>query len=121
MEVHIVGQIVITQEADTPWRWSSKKAWSGTAEKGEPGVRYKVLNSATIAGPNVQLAQYEPGHVEPAHSHPHDEVLYILEGAGTVGDRDLTPGMLLYVEKDTLYGPLTSGPNGLTFLRVQTS
>ena len=116
-----MGRIVFVQEKDLEWQWSRKANWPGAATEGEPRVRYKVLNTQETGGPNSQLAEYEPGHVEAPHSHPHDELLYILSGHGSLAERRLEPGVLLFIERDTVYGPLTAGEQGLTFLRVQMS
>jgi len=131
-----MGKVLIVDEREKQWQKSNPKTWAG-AREGEPSVRYKVLLSSlsSSAGegrpavaapgeagaPNVQLAEYEAGHVERPHSHPHDELLYILRGKGTIGERTLEPGIMLFIEKDTVYGPLSTGKEGLAFLRVQLS
>ena len=115
-----MGRFVLTNGEDIEWQWPSKD-WKGSAPSGAPQVRYKRLGSSEQGAPNAQLVEYEPEHHEPAHSHPHDELLYILEGEGAVGEHSLKPGMLLYIERGTQYGPLEAGPRGLRFLRVQMS
>ena len=116
-----MGRIVFVHEKDREWQWPRKAMWPDAATEGEPRVRYKVLSTPETGGPNSQLAEYEPGHVEAPHSHPHDELLYILSGHGILAERDLEPGVLLFIERDTVYGPLRAGNDGLSFLRVQMS
>ena len=115
-----MGRAVIIDESVLKWQSAHKTGWPG-ATIGQPDVRYKLLSSEREGGPNIQLAEYEAQHVEPPHSHPHDEILYILDGGGTFGDRDLRAGLLLFIEKDTVYGPIISGDHGMKFLRVQMS
>ncbi len=116
-----MGRVVYMRQQDVPWQWPTKATWPGAAAKGEPSVRYKRLTTPESGAPNTQIAEYEPGRVEPAHSHPHDELIYILGGEGRLARRRLEPGVLLFIERDTVYGPLTAGEKGLRFLRVQTS
>ena len=86
---------------------------------GKAGVHFKILYSTAQGGPNVQLAEYEPGHEEHPHSHPTSELLYILEGELSLDGERVGPGTMLYVEKDTVYGPLIGGQHGVKFLRVE--
>ena len=86
---------------------------------GKAGVHFKILYSTAQGGPNVQLAEYEPGHEEHPHSHPTSELLYILEGELSLGEERVGPGTMLFVEKDTVYGPLIGGQRGVKFLRVE--
>ena len=86
---------------------------------GKAGVQYKILCTAAEGRADVQLAEYEPGHEELPHSHPTSELLYILEGELTLGGDVAREGTLLYVEKDTVYGPLIGGKRGVKLLRVE--
>ena len=82
------------------------------------GVRRKVLGDEAL-GPWVRLAEYGPGYAEPAHSHDADEVLYILRGEVEIGAAHYGAGTLLYIERDTVYGPVKAGPDGFQFLLVR--
>jgi quercetin dioxygenase-like cupin family protein len=88
-------------------------------EEGDPRVRSKLLSSGTDGIPYVLIAEYEPGHQEPRHSHAASELLYILDGEAKIGDTTLRPGMVVFVEGETEYGPVTSGAEGIRFLRVE--
>jgi mannose-6-phosphate isomerase-like protein (cupin superfamily) len=92
--------------------------WQGKVAAGEPDVRYKPFETGSGAVPRGQFVEYEPGHFEKAHSHEESELLYILDGDATFGDDRVGPGMLLYIEGGTTYGPITGGSNGLRFLRL---
>jgi quercetin dioxygenase-like cupin family protein len=69
--------------------------------------------------PTVLIAEFDPGHRQEAHSHPTSEVLYILRGEVTIGATTSGAGTMVFVERDTTYGPLTAGPKGVRFLRVE--
>ena len=112
-----MGRILIVDQKDMGWRYSAKKAIPGHPEAENPVVRSKVLCASGDGGPSTIISEYPPGHYEPVHSHPQDEVLFILEGSGHVGATELHPGMFLFIEKDTEYGPLVS-EGGMRFLRV---
>jgi quercetin dioxygenase-like cupin family protein len=82
------------------------------------GVRRKILGDET-QGPFVRLAEYAPGHEEPAHHHDADGVYYILRGEVQLGADRYGAGSLLFVERDTVYGPLKAGPEGFQFLLIR--
>ena len=52
------------------------------------------------------------------HSHTVDEVIYIVEGSLTLGDRTCGPGTVLAIEKDTEYS-FTVGQEGVRFLNIR--
>jgi hypothetical protein len=85
----------------------------------EPDALMRYLTAADGPIPCVQLVQFEPNRHSAPHSHPTSEFIFVLEGEGRLGDRPLKPGVLVYVEKDTVYGPVVGGPAGMKFLRVE--
>ena len=85
----------------------------------EPDALMRYLTAAEPSAPSVQLVQFEPNRRSAPHSHPTGEIIYVLEGEGRWGDYALKPGVLIYVEKDTVYGPVVGGPDGMKFLRVE--
>lgn len=98
------------------WR-GVPESWAGKAGEGDPGVRYKAFSTFSAAVPSGQLVEYEPGHLERPHSHPEDEVLYLLSGELTLGDSVLGPGAVVVIDGGTVYGPLLSA-SGCRFLRL---
>jgi hypothetical protein len=82
------------------------------------GVRYKVVSDDSSGPARMQIAHYEPGWTHPAHSHPEAEALFILEGELFIGELKATRSMTVFIDKDTMYGPLTAGPEGAVFLRI---
>lgn len=92
-------------------------SWAGKASRGEPGVRYKAFSTASASVPAGQLVEYEPGHLERPHSHPEDEVLYLLSGELRLGEAVLGPGSVVVIDGGTVYGPVES-VGGCRFLRL---
>lgn len=113
-----MGRVLVVDAESVPWTESVHKPIPGAPDVVNPATLYKMLAGAKDGTPGVALIQYPSGHFEPIHSHPHDEVLFIMDGGGFVGKTQLRPGMLLYIERDTEYGPLLS-EGGMRFLRVQ--
>ena len=66
----------------------------------------------------VAYTRYDPGLVIEKHSHLANQVIFILEGQVTVGDRLCTPGTTLVLEKGTPIGPLTAGPDGTVLFEI---
>jgi quercetin dioxygenase-like cupin family protein len=110
-----MGKVVYADAHDAPWLRPTNE-WE--ARSNEPDSRYKLLSMGDDV-PTVLIAEFEPGHYQEAHSHPTSEVLYVLRGEVTIGDVTARAGTMVFVEKDTRYGPLTSGPKGVKFLRVE--
>jgi hypothetical protein len=109
---------IVPFESDTlPWL-GVPSDWPGKVRQGEPDVRYKILTEPKGAVPGVQLVEFEPAHFEQPHSHPEGEVLYVLRGEMSIGELRLTAGCGAVITKDTVYGPLRTGPEGARFLRV---
>jgi hypothetical protein len=111
-----VGEIVTFEAEARPWL-GTPADWPGRVGSGEPDLRYKLLTEAKGPVPGVQLIEFDPGHVEPPHSHPESEVFWVLRGEFRLGDVTLRPGCGAFIEKDTTYS-LQTGPAGAAFLRV---
>ncbi len=101
-------QIVYSHVDDAPWMHLSPL---GAGE----------LFSKVVLEPRPRVAQlwYEPGYVFPAHRHPMDEVLYVLNGEMSVSGHLLKRGSSIFIPKETVYGPEYTGPSGALFLRVE--
>jgi hypothetical protein len=94
------------------------KDWPGKVNAGEPDVRFKPFEVGSGVVPRGQLVEYEPGHVEKAHSHEESELLFIIDGDATIGDDPARSGMLIHISGGTTYGPVEGGPKGVRFLRL---
>jgi quercetin dioxygenase-like cupin family protein len=108
--------VVVVRDAEKPWR-EPPAEWPGKARPGEPGVTYKSLMAPAPGRPNMQRTCFEPEHFEPPHSHPEDEVIYLLAGGLSFGDQSLGVGDALFIPKDTRYS-LRAGAAGAEFVRV---
>jgi quercetin dioxygenase-like cupin family protein len=107
--------VLVIRDDDSPWK-EPPAGWPGKAKPGEPGLAYKMLMGAP-GTPNLQRTRYEPGHFEPPHSHPEDEIIYLLSGSIAFGDQTLGFGDAIFVPKDTRYS-LRAGDDGAEFVRV---
>lgn len=108
--------VTVIRDQDKPWQ-EPPAGWEGRAKAGEPTVYYKSLLPIAPGLPNMQRSRYEPHHFEPPHTHPEDEVIYLLAGDLTFGDQTLGVGDALFVPKDTRYS-LRAGEAGAEFVRV---
>ena len=83
-----------------------------------PTLRYRAVLRGGDGLPQCQLTEYEPGHVEPRHRHPEDEVLTIFDGEIIIEGRSHRAPSVIYISRGALYGPLKAGPAGAKFFRV---
>lgn len=60
----------------------------------------------------VVLGRYDPGMIIERHGHRSDNLVYVIEGDLTVGDRPCPAGTLITLERGAVFGPLVAGPDG---------
>ena len=60
----------------------------------------------------VVLGRYDPGMVVERHGHASDNLVFVLEGELTVGDRRCPAGTLIVLEQGAAFGPLVAGEEG---------
>lgn len=98
MGIHVVNErdieLVKTSQGRTKFLHQGE-------EPGEPNIMIRVWGSDT------DLA---------VHSHPYNEMFYVLDGEVEVGDQVYAAGSCIYISKGTPYGP-TRAPKGATLLR----
>ena len=111
-----MAKLLVIRDGEIAWEESSP-TWKANAPPDNPGLRFKRLLPTAAAMPNMQRTQYEPGHIEPPHSHPEDEIIFVLGGTIRFGRDELTFGDALFVGRDTKYS-LRAGDEGAEFLRV---
>ena len=104
-----MGKVIIKKQEDAGW----------TPIPGRPEVARRLVLSGENETPEVFLVHRGKSFVGPRHSHSEDEIIYILEGDVTVGNEHCPTGTVLFIQKDTPYGPLRSGPGGVTFLNIR--
>jgi hypothetical protein len=62
--------------------------------------------------------RYDPGLVVEAHAHVSDQIIFVLEGDLTVGERECPAGTVILLDRDTVFGPLIAGDQGAYLLEV---
>ena len=67
-------------------------------------------------GPSIMIRHWGPDTDIPVHSHPFNEMFYVLEGEVEIGDTLYTAGSCVFIEGGTPYGP-TRAPKGVKVLR----
>src|SRR5690606_15404930 len=66
----------------------------------------------------VWRAVFPPNCTVSAHTHNADYIELILEGSQKVGRTWYGPGDIRVVDGGTVYGPLVTGPDGVTVLVI---
>ena len=107
-----MGKSIIMHINEAPWILGQPSPPDG------PWVEGSQLFGDLDTGPWVHISNLEANHVTPAHSHSQDEVIYIVAGEITMGNRACGPGTVIYVERDTAYG-FTVGGEGVRFLNIR--
>jgi quercetin dioxygenase-like cupin family protein len=80
----------------------------------------KFLHRSEPEGPSVMIRHWGPDTDIPIHSHPFNEMFYVLEGEIEIGGAVYTAGSCIFIEKGTPYGP-TRAPKGGKILRYAES
>ncbi len=62
--------------------------------------------------------RYDPNLIVERHAHHVDQVIFVLEGEMTVGDRFCPKGTAIILEAGAVFGPLVAGPVGAELLEV---
>ena len=75
-----------------------------------------LIKNAPGEGANVMIRYWGPETNIPVHSHPYDEMWYVLEGEVEFGDATYTAGSVVYIPAGVPYGP-TRAPKGTALLR----
>lgn len=85
-----------------------------------PGGNTRIMLGAHGEGQWAHLSEFEAGFVIEPHSHPVDQFMIVLKGSATLAETErLTPGSVHFTSRDTPYGPIVAGPEGLTFLVIR--
>jgi hypothetical protein len=108
-----MGKAIIKHIDEASWILGKPRRDDGTLENASHFI------GDMEKGPWIHVNSVEPNSApsEP-HSHNMDEVIYVVEGSITIGDRTYGPGTVIAIEKDTAYD-FTSGPEGLRFLNIR--
>jgi quercetin dioxygenase-like cupin family protein len=96
-------------------------AASGVAQAQQTGSNRTDLQRHDLSAPGREVIQvrvgFDPGYVSPRHTHPGEEIIYVLEGTllYEIGDRPpvtVKPGDVLFVPAGTVHAAknVGSGP-----------
>ena len=107
-----MGKSIIMHIDEASWILGQPHRDEGTIENG-----YQFIGDMEM-GPWIHINSVEPNSVVEPHSHTEDEVIYIVEGSLTIGDRTCGPGTVIAIEKDTEYD-FTAGQEGVRFLNIR--
>ena len=107
-----MGKSNIMHIDEAPCVWGQPRGVDGTLVTGSQFI------GDLETGPWVYINSAEPNSAVETHSHTVDEVIYIVEGSLTIGDRTCGPGTVMAIEKDTEY-EFTVGQEGVRFLNIR--
>lgn len=77
-------------------------------------TRFLIKNPTE--GPNIMVRYWGPETNIEVHSHPYNEMWYVLEGEVIFGDTAYTTGEVVFIPANVPYGP-TTAPKGVALLR----
>jgi len=80
------------------------------------GMTRFLIKNGKGEGANIMIRYWGPDTNIPIHSHPYDEMWYVLEGEVEFGDTAYAAGACVYIPKGVPYGP-TRAPKGAALLR----
>lgn len=92
----------------------------------QPLAAVPTLSARLVAGERLMamFGTVEPNASLPLHSHPHEQITYVLTGAihFQVGDEghDLVPGDGLVIPGGVTHGGIRVGPEGCSFVEIFT-
>jgi quercetin dioxygenase-like cupin family protein len=93
-------------------------AGSGLAQAQQPGSTRTNLQRQDLSAPGREVIQvrvdFDPGYVSPRHTHPGEEIIYVLEGTleyQIEGKPSVTvkPGDALFVPAETVHAAKNVG------------
>ncbi|MEE2662499.1 MAG: cupin domain-containing protein [Myxococcota bacterium] len=108
-----MGRAIIMHIDQAPW------VRGGPPGEGEHPEGGGQLIGDLEQGPWVHVNWLPPGFAAPSHSHDVDEVMYVLEGGLSMGERECGPGTVVYIEAGTLYS-FAVGDAGVRFLNIRS-
>lgn len=85
-------------------------------EKSGQGHTRRLMRPAERGGTEIMIRYWGPDTDLPIHSHPYNEMFYVLDGEVEMGDTVYKAGACIFIPKGVEYGP-TRAPKGGTVLR----
>jgi len=62
--------------------------------------------------------RYDPDLVVERHAHTSDQIIFVIDGLVTIGDRPCPKGTVIILDSGVPFGPLVAGPAGAELLEV---
>lgn len=75
--------------------------------------------AGTRPAPQAFLVHQAPGWVLPVHFHLEEQFQVVVGGDGVLGKHDIAPLTVHYTSRDSGYGPLVAGAQGLDYLSLR--
>lgn len=89
-------------------------------EKSGHGHTRFLMRAAERGKTSIMIRYWGPGTDLPVHSHPFNEMFYVLDGEIEMGDTVYKAGSCIFIPQGVEYGP-TRAPKGGTVLRYVES
>jgi hypothetical protein len=109
--------------------WASKEGWARNHNDIDweetfdfPGGKRswrKFVSRGDDGTPEIFIITQDAGLVNARHTHSEGEVQFIIEGSLVLDGKEWGPGTFFHQPKMQPYGPLTAGPNGVTYLNIR--
>lgn len=102
----------------------SKDYRATPTESAGDGITIRWVVGSDDGAPNfaLRVVEFEPGAVFPAHQHPYEHEIFVLEGQGAVygpgGQEEMRPGTAVLVLPDEIHGYRNTGAGPLRFVCV---
>jgi hypothetical protein len=88
----------------------------GSPTTGRDGSRLVASTTGPQAHLAIQGAATDP---LPPHFHGVDQFQVFVAGSGTVGGHTVGPGVVHYADRNSVYGPLRPGPEGMAYATLR--
>ena len=89
-------------------------------EKTGRGYTKWLYHTGDRTEPSIMIRHWGPETNIPVHSHPFNEMFYVLDGEIEIGGTVYQTGSCIYIPKGVAYGP-TKAPKGGRVLRYAES
>ena len=86
-----------------------------TVETGQ-GMTQFLIKPSSRQDADIMIRNWGPKTDLAVHSHPYNEMFFVLEGEVIMGDTAYPAGSCIYISANTPYGP-TRAPKGAKMLR----
>lgn len=103
-----------TQEQALPTRKHLRK------DTFEGHITDLIATSQTVQpGEQAFLVEQDPNWVTPSHFHVEQQFQVVVGGYGNIGRHEVKPLCVHYAARETAYGPIVAGPEGVSYLTLR--